>query len=127
MKDEYRNIKKQSCITIFFKYCIYFYDIQLIHFLIDEITQLGIITVYFFYQLFAKKYWFPLFLTKAWLTNGQTDQRTDWRTDRPGYRDTRMHLKMEGWTDKWTDDGQTLSLRCDDASKKPSLSLISFT
>ncbi len=46
MKDEYKDIKKQSYITIFFSHCIYFYNIRLIHMLIDEITQLGIITVY---------------------------------------------------------------------------------
>ena len=39
MKDEYKKIKKQLCISIFFSYCIYFYDICLIHLLINEITQ----------------------------------------------------------------------------------------
>ena len=46
MKDEHEKIKKQSYISLFFSYCIYFYDIRLMHLLIDEITQLGIITVY---------------------------------------------------------------------------------
>ena len=46
MKDEHENIKKQSYISLFFSYCIYVYDIRLMHLLIDEITQLGIITVY---------------------------------------------------------------------------------
>ena len=46
MKDEHENIKKQSYISLFFSYCIYFYDSRLMHLLIDEITQLGIITVY---------------------------------------------------------------------------------
>ena len=46
MKDDYKRIIKQSCITIFFSYCIYFYDTRLIHLLINEITQLGIIIVY---------------------------------------------------------------------------------
>ena len=46
MKDEHEKIKKQSYVSFFLSYCIYFYDIWLIHLLIDEITQLGIITVY---------------------------------------------------------------------------------
>ena len=45
MKDEHEKIKK-SYVGFFLGYCIYFYDIRLIHLLIDEITQLGIITVY---------------------------------------------------------------------------------
>ena len=45
-KDENEKIKKQSYISFFFSYCIYFYDTRFIHLLIDEITQLGIITVY---------------------------------------------------------------------------------
>ena len=45
MKDEHEKIKKQSYISLFFNYCIYFYDIRLMHLLIDEITKLGIITV----------------------------------------------------------------------------------
>ena len=48
MKDEHKKIKKQSYVSFFLSYCIYFYDIWLIHLLIDEITQLGIITVYLF-------------------------------------------------------------------------------
>ena len=46
MKDKYKKIKKQSYISYFLSYCMYFYDIQLMHLLIDEIGQLGIITVY---------------------------------------------------------------------------------
>ena len=46
MKYENEKIKKQSYISFFFSYCIYFYDIRLIHLLIDEITQLRINTVY---------------------------------------------------------------------------------
>ena len=46
MKDEYEKIKKQSYVSFFLSYCMYFYDIWLIHLLINEITQLGIITVY---------------------------------------------------------------------------------
>ena len=46
MKDEHKKIKKQSYVSFFLSYCIYFYDIWLIHLLIDEITQLGKITVY---------------------------------------------------------------------------------
>ena len=46
MKDEHENIKKQSYVSLFLSYCIHFYDIWMIHLLIDEITQLGIITVY---------------------------------------------------------------------------------
>ena len=46
MKDKHKKIKKQSYISLFFSYCTYFYDIRLIHLLIDEITQLKIITVY---------------------------------------------------------------------------------
>ena len=46
MKDENEKIKKQSCINNVFSYCIYFFDVPLIDLLIDEITQLGIITVY---------------------------------------------------------------------------------
>ena len=45
MKDEYEKIKKQSCISNVFSYCIYSFEIPLIDLLIDEITQLGIITV----------------------------------------------------------------------------------
>ena len=45
-KDEYEKTKKQSCITNVFSYCIYFFEVPLIDLLIDEITQLGIITVY---------------------------------------------------------------------------------
>ena len=48
MKDEHEKIKKQSYVSFFLSYCIYFYDIWLIHSLIDEIIQLGIITVYLF-------------------------------------------------------------------------------
>ena len=46
MKDEHKKIKKQSYVSFFLSYCIYFYNIWLIHLLINEITQLGIITVY---------------------------------------------------------------------------------
>ena len=46
MKDEHKKIKKQSYVSFFLSYCIYSYDIWLIHLLINEITQLGIITVY---------------------------------------------------------------------------------
>ena len=46
MKDEHEKIKKQSYISLFFSYCIYFHNIRLMHLLIDEITQLAIITVY---------------------------------------------------------------------------------
>ena len=46
MKDEHKKIKKQSYVSFFLSYCKYFYDIWLIHLLIDEITQLRIITVY---------------------------------------------------------------------------------
>ena len=45
MKDEHKKIKKQSYVSFFLSYCMYFYDIWLIHLLINEITQLGIITV----------------------------------------------------------------------------------
>ena len=45
MKDEHEKIKKQSYISLFFSYCIYSYDIRLMHLLINEIGQLGIITV----------------------------------------------------------------------------------
>ena len=45
MKYEYEKIKKQSYIGLFFSYCIYLYDIRLMHLPIDEITQLEIITV----------------------------------------------------------------------------------
>ena len=47
MKDEYEKIKKQSCISNVFSYCIYFFEVPLIDLLIDEITQFGIITVYY--------------------------------------------------------------------------------
>ena len=57
--------------------------------------------LYLVCQLFAWKYWFPLFLTKGWPTNRTTDQPTDWPTDRPterpGYR---THLKRE--KTQWT-------------------------
>ena len=46
MKDEHEKIKKQSYVSFFLSYCIYFYEIRLIHLLIDDITQLGIIPVY---------------------------------------------------------------------------------
>ena len=46
MKDEHEKIKKQSHISLFFSYCTYFYNIRLMHLLIDEITQLKINTVY---------------------------------------------------------------------------------
>ena len=55
--------------------------------------------VYLLLQLFAWKYWFSLFFTKAWPTDGRTDRPTDrWtdqRTGKPGYRDARTHLKTE--------------------------------
>ena len=38
MEDKYKKITKQSCISLFFNYCIYFYNLRLIHLLIDEIT-----------------------------------------------------------------------------------------
>ena len=37
MKDEHKKIKKQSYVSFFLSYCTYFYDIWLIHLLIDEI------------------------------------------------------------------------------------------
>ena len=46
MKDEHNKINKLSYISLFFSYCIYFYDIRLMYLLIDEIGQLGRITVY---------------------------------------------------------------------------------
>ena len=55
MKDEHKKIKKQSYVSFFLSYCIYFYDIWLIHLLIDEITQLGIITVYQLRSVLTKK------------------------------------------------------------------------
>ena len=54
MKDKYKKIKKQSYISYFLSYCMYFYDIQLMHLLIDEIGQLGIITVY----IVLNAFWF---------------------------------------------------------------------
>ena len=57
------------------------------------------------WHLFARKYWFPLFFTKASPMDRRTDQRTDGptdgridgrmdgRTDRPSYKDARTHLK----------------------------------
>ena len=39
--------------------------------------------------LFGRKYWFPLFSIKASPTNEPTDRRTD----KPGYRNARTHLK----------------------------------
>ena len=48
MKDKYEKIKKWSYISFFLSYCMYFYDIWLMHLLIDEIGQLGIITVYMY-------------------------------------------------------------------------------
>ena len=43
--NEHEKIIKQSYISFCFSYCMYFYDIRLMHLLIDEIGQLGIITV----------------------------------------------------------------------------------
>ena len=48
--------------------------------------------IYLLWWYFARKCWFPLFLTKAWPTNQPTNRRTDGRTD--------------GQTDRWT-DGRT--------------------
>ena len=38
------------------------------------------------WHLFARKYWFPLFFTKAWPTDGPSDG--------PTYRDARTYLKI---------------------------------
>ena len=46
----------------------------------DAIMQL-VSLVNFLWHLFARKYWFPLFFTKAWPTNQPTDGPTDRRTD----------------------------------------------
>ena len=46
MTDEHEKIEKQSYVCLFFSYSMYFHDIRLMHLLIDEIGQLGIITVY---------------------------------------------------------------------------------
>ena len=55
MKDKYEKITKQSYISFFLNYCMYFYDIRLMHLLIDEIGQLGIITVYTVFFLCSQK------------------------------------------------------------------------
>ena len=62
--------------------------------------------IYLLGCLFARKYGFPSFLMKAWPTHGPTDGRTD----RPGYRDARTHLKTGYW--------QPLLQRCENASEK---------
>ena len=46
MKDVYEKIRKWSYISFCLSYCMYIQDITLIHQLINEITQLGIITLY---------------------------------------------------------------------------------
>ena len=48
--------------------------------------------VFLLWLYFTRKCWFSLFWTKAWQTDGRIDQWTDWRTDRPGYRDARTHV-----------------------------------
>ena len=61
-------------------------------------------------HLFAQKYLFPWFLTKAWPTEQQKDEPmdgwTDEPTDRPCYRNARTHQKMDrlidGPVDQWT-------------------------
>ena len=57
MKDGHEKIKKQSYVSFFLSYCIYLYDIWLIHLLIDEITKLGIITVYLSHYLQATPFY----------------------------------------------------------------------
>ena len=63
------------------------------------------------WHLFARKYWFPLFFTKAWPTDrptngptdGQTDGPTDRRTDRRTDGRTEPHIEMRGhiWKQVW--------------------------
>ena len=48
-----KRLKNSHILASFFSYCIYFYDIRLIHLLIDEITQLGIITVYHWLRIWT--------------------------------------------------------------------------
>ena len=46
----------------------------------------------------SKKMNYGFFFMKASRTYGPIDGPTYGRTDRPGYRDARTHLKTEGWT-----------------------------
>ena len=46
MKDNHKKIKKWSCSSICLNYYMHIYDAILIFWLMNEITQLGIITLY---------------------------------------------------------------------------------
>ena len=41
-----KRLKNSHILAFFLSYCMYFYDIRLMHLLIDEIGQLGIFTLY---------------------------------------------------------------------------------